>query len=256
MKIIAIHQPNYLPWLGYFFKIFASDVFVFLNDVQYTKKSLTKRTYIRKAKKSNEKRYLVVPLKRHSDFANINELRICHDQNWQKSQINQIFNSYSHSPFFESIISLLEGWFEESKQYELLADVNIFTILQLCQLLKIETGHTLSSQIPLRAQEENYNIKLVRHFSADIYLSGTGAQKYQQEREYQAAGLELWYSEFYSFLQQHPYPQQQGGFLNGLSILDALFNIGPEGITNLFNHYYARLQSENSGAGSSPGSEV
>lgn len=255
-RIIAIHQPNYLPWLGYFFKIFASDVFVFLDDVQYTKKSLIKRTYIRKAKNSKEKRYLIVPLKKHSDFAGINELFIDHDQNWQRAQLNQIFNSYSHSPFFENTISLLEHWFQESKSYNRLADLNIFMVQQFCRLLRIETAQAFSSQMSLGDAKGDYNIRLTGHFAGDIYLSGTGAHKYQQETEYHKAGLELWYSDFYSFLQQHPYPQLQGEFLNGLSILDALFNIGPEGIISLFKHYYALLQSEYFAADSSPGLEV
>lgn len=252
---IAIHQPNYLPWLGYFFKIYASDVFVFLDDVQYTKQSLTKRVHIRKAKNSQSKRYLIVPLKKHSDFATINELYIFHSQKWQKAQLNQIFNAYSRSPFFDSIFSLMENWMGASRKFDRLSDFNIFLIQQICDLIKIKGRLTRSSELSLTKGDKNINIELTHHLEGKIYLSGVGGKKYQDKGAFKAAGIELWYSNFFAYLQQFPYPQQQGQFLNGLSILDPLFNIGPEKVLTLFEHYYSRLRSENSAAGSSPGAK-
>jgi hypothetical protein len=220
MKTIAIHQPNYLPWLGYFYKIAQADVFVFLDDVEYTKRSFTRRVHIRKAKGSQEKAYLIVPLKRHSDDTLICKLAIDHSQNWQKKQLNQLSNTYNGAPAYEKISMLVSGWMEQSVNYQSLAEWNQFLIQQISSFLGLSTTFVRSSDLPVAGKATELNRAIVRHLDGTIYLSGQGARKYQREEDFRQEGIQLQYSAFRDL----PYAQQQGDWLGGLSVLDGLMN--------------------------------
>ncbi len=233
--IVAIHQPNFLPWLGYFYKIWASDVFIFHDNVEYTKKSFIKRVYIRQATGSAEKTYLTVPLKKHSDFARIKDLYIDSPAQWLNSHLHKIRNAYSKAPYFPDYFSLVESAYQRSVQLDRLSEYNVFWIKEIMQLLDLpaRTFYSSSLDVPI-LRSDAYNAALTKAVGGTVYLSGVGAKKYQHEKPYLDMGIELRYADFGRYLQDHPYLQRQGPFLNGLSVLNALFNIGKEGIIALF----------------------
>lgn len=236
-KTIAIHQPNYLPWLGYFYKIYASDIFVFHDNVAYSKKSLTKRCQIRKAKGRLEKSYLTIPLKKHRDGTLIKDLCIDHGQAWRQKQLNQIRNTYAKAPFFDQLFPTIEGWIKEVAQMEKLVDGNIYLITQILEWLGIHRPFFRSSELPVNGIKSTYNRNIAAHFGATIYLSGSGARKYQQAEEFDSQGIELKYHDFLKYHQSNSYPQYQGAYIPGLSVLDGLFNVGREGCVSLFSIY-------------------
>lgn len=234
--IVAIHQPNYLPWLGYFYKIYASDIFIFHDNVEHSKKYPTRRTFIRKSKHSADTTWLTVPLIKHSDSALINDLLIDHGQDWEQKQLRKITNTYHHAPHFQFIYPILREWLSKSKSYAKLADLNIYLIEQLLDLLNWKKKTLRSSQIQVSGKGSDYNLALTKYVSGTVYLSGLGGINYQSPDTYQALGVHLLVSQFRLFLQKNPYPQFQGtSFLSGLSVLDALFNIGLKGINDLFD---------------------
>ncbi|MCG8326108.1 MAG: WbqC family protein [Chitinophagales bacterium] len=220
MKTIAIHQPNYLPWLGYFHKIAHSDIFVFLDDVEFSKQSFTRRVHIRKSKWTQERSYLIVPLQQHSDYTLINELKIDHSQNWQQKQLHQIKNTYFGTPVFEKIYTVLKMWMDTSTQYALLSDWNQFLIQSISDVIGIKTAFVRSSELPVNGKASEYNLKIVQYLNGCTYLSGKGGKKYQKEKNFRTKNIRLQYSNF----SDTPYLQKQGKWLGGLSVIDGLMN--------------------------------
>lgn len=239
-KTIAIHQPNYLPWLGYFYKLYASDIFVFHDNVAYSKKSLTKRCQIRKAKGSMEKTYLTIPLIKHTDGTLIKDLYIDHGQDWRQKQLNQIRNTYAKAPFFERLFPKIETWLEAVAQMDKLADANIFLITQILEWLDLQCALFRSSELPVSGYKSDYNVNIISHFGVEVYLSGSGARKYQKSEAFEANGIALLYPGFHTYHQTSPYIQHQGAYLPGLSILDAIFNIGIKGTLGLFETFHSQ----------------
>jgi len=223
---IAIHQPNYLPWMGFIAKMYLSDIFIIHDNVEYSKSGFTKRTNIRKTAPTPQKQYLSIPLQKQSDFTLIKELRIDHQKDWSKKHLEKIKHSYSKAPFFDTFFPTIKELLNQAKQYETLSTYNSFLIQAIAKLLNLSCELVYSSQLPVSGIRSEYNLNLIKHFSGNRYISGMGAKNYQDKKDFEVANIQLVYADVYSYLQTHPYPQQQGNFINGLSILDPLFNIG------------------------------
>ena len=235
---VSIHQPNYLPWLGYFYKIWASDVFVFLDDVQYARRSPTSRTQISSKQNMGARSYLSIPLHSPQYFDRICELKLNQTQAWRRKHLETMRHIYSGAPFFKRYFLLIEEWVNDSKKFIKLAEFNIYLIAKILDLLGIQTACYSSSTLPVQGLKAGYIIALVKHIGGTTYLSGNGARKYQKEEDFHRAGIQLVYTGFGDSLVKHPYPQFPGTeFINGLSIVDALFNVGPEGVVRMFERY-------------------
>ena len=160
--IVSIHQPNYIPWMGYFYKIWASDAFVLHDNVEFTKQSLTPRVFNRKEFNTAEKVDLSVPLKKHSDFALIRELEICHFQNWQQRHLNKIYYVYHKAPFFKKYYPVILDTIQSSRHLTHLADLNKFLIFNILDILKINKPIHVSAQLPLKGfKADEYNAAIV-----------------------------------------------------------------------------------------------
>ncbi len=239
--IVSIHQPNFLPWIGYFYKIWASDIFILHDNVEYTKHSFTKRVFIRKYPAESERDYLIVPLRKHSDFDLISDLKICHERDWQQKQINKLYYIYHKAPFFNDYFPTIKETILSSYDETYLTAFNKKLIFDILGLLDIERKIVFSSELPVRGfQADEYNAELVSYFDGDLYISGTGAKKYQFNTTYSERGISLIYNEIGSSLKNTP-PQYPVQFDVSLSILDALFYHGTEGILDIFEDYQSEL---------------
>jgi hypothetical protein len=237
MNTIAIHQPNYLPWLGYFYKIWASDVFVLHDNVEYTKQSLTKRVFIRKTPVAIDKTYLSVSLRRHSDFMKIKDLRLCNDHQWHIEHLNKIYNAYHKAPYFNQYYAVLEGILRNAHYYETLKYFNEVLIKQILNTLDINTLVFSSSELPrFDAKADSLNAAIAEYLGCKRYISGQGALKYQCTSTYKERGIDLIYNNVGRYLMTTP-PQYPIPFDPSLSILDALFYIGKDGILDIFKSY-------------------
>jgi len=225
--IVAIHQPNYIPWLGYFAKIMECDFFVFLDDVQYPKESPAARNYILDV--NNTKALLSVPVKIGADaFQNYNKIAIDYSANWQHKHLNKIKNSYCKAPYFADVFEGLEKLYKQ--KYENLAQLNLNIIFWILNMLDCSTQLYLSSNIEIEniGASNERNVNLCKYFNANIYLSGTGAKKYNDEKLYQQNNIQLKYQNF-----KHPvYKQYSECFVQNLSILDILFFGGAQQTKN------------------------
>ena len=224
--IVAIHQPNYLPWLGYFHKISQCDCFVFHDNVELSKSSPTRRVPIRAHRNSTSKNWLTVPLKYNSDFSLIKDLFIDHNTSWPQKHLNKIKTVYAKYPYFDENIDFITSLFSEMGQYKGLAGLNMFLILKLMNHLNINTPTIRSSKLPVFGRKSSYNIALVKKLGGSIYLSGKGAKKYQSKTEFEQAGIILKYNE--------PLFNLIPGYEIGNSIIESIFAIGTPNLRQYF----------------------
>jgi len=218
--IVAIHQPNFLPWLGYFYKMARCDTFVWLDSVPYAKGSYTNRV---KIKTAAGPQWWTVPVETHGKLGQpILEVRTSDTVDWRKKSIMTLRTNYQGCPHFQPhadrIFEILGGTDDR------LAELNIRLIEYVAQQLGIRTPLRRSSQMAARGAATDLLIALSKEVGADTYLSGSGGANYQDAAAFQAAGLQLTYANY-----QHPvYPQAFGDFVPGLSIVDLLFNAGAD----------------------------
>lgn len=219
--IIAVHQPNYFPWLGYFQKIHDCDVFVFLDHVALPQgRSYTQRVQILT---QSEPRWLTVPiLKSGRSGQTINEVEYNPTENWRRIHKRTLEMSFGTHPHFDEVYPVAESLLEDEELS--LADLNVETAKTFARHLGIECDFERSCQLVLpEVQKNGLLISITKAVGGDVYLHGAGAEDYQRRALFQKAGLELRGLDF-----EHPVYPQRGSeeFVPGLSILDPLFNLG------------------------------
>ena len=173
--IVAIHQPQYLPWLGYFNKIDQADVFCFLDDVQYKKNEWQNRNRI---KTPQGWQWLTVPV--HYRFPwKIDEVTIKNSVKWGRKHFQAICTNYGKARFFREYAGLFEEMYD--RQWTSLADLNIEFVKRLCEALEMEDVRTVRSSEMLLTQEPTQRlIDICRQLGGDTYLAGAGGAGYRR----------------------------------------------------------------------------
>lgn len=223
---VAIHQPNYLPWIGFFDKLDQVDKFVLLDKANHSKSGFINRNNIKTPQGSFT---LTVPIKNKG--VPINEIQIADNSNWQASHWKTIEAFYKKCPFWNDYKDGFEQLYK--KKWKKLASLNIALIEHINDLLSITTELMLESDFQIDFGNGNArNVNITSYLNGDVYLSGTGARVYNDINEFNAHDITLVYQDF-----NHPeYPQRWGEFLSNLSIIDMLFNCGPETIEIIRKH--------------------
>ncbi len=217
-KIVAIHQPNFVPWIGYFHKILKSDVFIFLDHVEYTKRSFINRNRIKGPRGAI---WLTVPVS-IKNKPPILEVKINNNLDWKTKHLSTFRAFYGKAEHFEEVYAILQQIYE--KEWIYLADLNKELIKEISRMLNISIDFVESHTLEPKEKKMNLIIELCKKVGASVYFSGKGAMKYQDSEVFEKKGIKLIYQEF-----EHPiYPQRFGDFVPNLSILDMLFNIGIE----------------------------
>ncbi len=226
--IVAIHQPEAFPWLGFFHKMHLADVFVILDTVQFEKNNVQNRN---KILASGKPTWLTIPLLKHSSDARISDIRI----NWQspiiKKHLTTLRQNYAKHPHAPKTLEFLENHY--AKKHEKLADFNLDLILALKEKLGIKTEIKRASELSLSGKAKggtDVTLEICKVCGADTYLSGSGAKAYLKTEEYDKAGIKVIFQKF-----THPeYPQFKGKeFAAYLSILDLYLNHGPESLKHI-----------------------
>ena len=217
--LVGIHQLHYLPWLRYFEKIARSDVFVALDNVQFTKNGWQNRNKIRTAEGTA---VLSVPV-RASLGQSLDEIRINDDTRWRRKHWRSIEQHYRNAPYFEDHAPFLRETYERA--WEKLNDLNRHMLGYFVDALGVTTRIDYASELDVPGAATDRLVNLVRAVGGRRYYSGAFAiEAYLDVRLFEAAeiGIELqqWES--------RRYPQQYDPFVPDLSIIDLLFNCGPE----------------------------
>ena len=223
-RTVAIHQPNYLPWSGYFHKIARCDVFVYLDAVQYPRgQSFGARNRI---KTPNGAAFLTIPVsvpKQHDGKAPYTEVGFADDR-WKEKHLKTVTGSYRRAPHYDEVYALYERELQPDRPF---VELTIGLIEAFCGYLGIETKRVrLSDTVETAHQKTDLIVDICQALGADAYLSGTGGGRdYNDEELLGTHGIELRYDTF----EPPVYPQLWGDFEPGLSVLDLLFNCGPGG---------------------------
>jgi hypothetical protein len=227
-RLVAIHQPNLLPWLGYFDKLARADVFVLLDSVQFSKGSYTNRV---KVLVNGEGRWLTVPIDRSGGSEQpISEVRIAADDEWRERAVSTVRQAYARAPHFEEAFAAVEPLLREPAGR--LADYNERGIRELSERL-LGGGPEIvrSSSLEAGGRATDLLVEIVGAVGGDAYLSGGGSGGYQEDERFAEAGIELVRQEF-----RHPdYPQAAEQPVHGLSVIDALMSCGFEGTGSLLD---------------------
>ncbi|NOY80702.1 MAG: WbqC family protein [Kiritimatiellaeota bacterium] len=211
--ICAIHQPHFIPWLGYFDKIFRADVFVFLDCVQFKKNEYQNRNRVLTPQGPA---WLTVPVSfRFGD--RIDQVKVAADGRWRKKLLRTVAMSYARAPGYAAAFPGFEAIILE-ESWRSLAELNTATVLWLLDLFGIRTPtHRCTDLGPLSDAPTGRLIDICRAVGADVYLSGAGGRDYLEQELFEAAGIELVFQDF-----EHPvYPQGgRGRFVSHLSAMD------------------------------------
>ena len=227
MKRAAILQPGYIPWLGFFEQMSKSDVFVYLDDVQYTKNDWRNRNRI-KTKEGIQ--WLTVPVS--FEFGQqIREARINNSFPWNKKHLQALRGWYSKSAFYEKYNEELEGILSKSWIYLVDLDVEVTQWLVNKLNLKIET--VLASDLAISTEDKQLRIiEICKKLECSHFYEGKSGQSYIDKDLFDSHGIMVEYQEY-----GHPYYNQlwvrEQGFVSYLSIIDLLFNYGPDSLAIL-----------------------
>lgn len=219
---VAIHQPNFFPWLGYFDKIRRADAFVFLDSVDYARSgssgmgSWTNRVRI---SIQGEARWITCPVRRMPLGSAISAARIDDDQPWRRKLLKTLEANYRRAPRYGAAMELLAPLIETPE--EGLATFNIAAVTAIAAHLGLTTRFVRQSALHHHGQATDLLISLVQAAGGDAYLAGGGAGGYQENEKFAAAGLRL--------VTQNFTPRPYGNsarFLPGLSVIDYLMHDG------------------------------
>jgi hypothetical protein len=225
-KLVAIHQPNFFPWLGYFDKIARSDVFILLDHVQFQKTGGTWSNRV-KLLQGGEARWVTAPILRqfHGVLA-VGEMEFQPDGLWREKVIKSLVTNYARTPYFRDVMDFLEPLIRNPEGN--IARYNGRAIKAIAQYLGLPIEKfRWSSEMVVDGRASEMLISLTRAVGGTAYMCGGGAEGYQEDATFAAAGVGLIYQNF----QQPVYPQIGSKvFVPGLSVIDALMNVGLVGV--------------------------
>lgn len=213
-RLVAIHQPNFFPWLGYFDKIRRADVFVFLDAVSYPKNGWTNR--VRVNVQGNAK-WINCPVRRDAD--RICKAEIDDSKPWRAKLIKTLEANYARAPGFEKAISFLRLLIDAPHLN--LAALNIAAIRSIAASLGLETRFLRQSELQYQGASNLMLTSLVRAAGGDAYLLGGGADSYHAQDVFDAAGIAVVRQNFVPV----PYGPTER-FIPGLSVIDYLMHDG------------------------------
>lgn len=220
MSVVGIHQPNYLPYIGFFDKMKKSDIFIIYDDAQFNKGDFQHRNKIRI---SNGWKWLTVPVeKKHVP---INQIKIRNDLkisgiNWQEAHFKEIYDNYGKTPYYGKYEDGLRKIYEQ--QYDLLVDLNTKLIKFMMKSFAIDTEIIYSSEFGFKTNSTEKIVDLISAVGGDVYFSGPAGKNYMDIELLDKNDIQVVFQDF-----EHPvYKQQYDDFIPNMSALDALLNVG------------------------------
>lgn len=219
-KCIAIMQPTFLPWIGYLAMIDRVDIFVFLDNVQFEKRSWQQRNQI---KSVNGPMWLTVPVKSKGlQDQKIQDVVVSNDEgDLYKKLYKSLLCAYKKASFFDEYDSGIKSIFE--KNHKSLADLNIELIEWICRETAIETKMMRSSNLRAKGDKSELLANICSELEAKIYVSAPGSKKYIDEStSFKERSIDVLYHSY-----NHPvYAQLGKNFIPYMSSIDLLFNKG------------------------------
>lgn len=223
---VVILQSNYIPWRGYFDLISRANLFVFHDDLQYTKGDWRNRNQIRTP---SGNQWLSVPVGQ-SQSRLICEVEIS-DPTWQKQHFDKIYNSYHRAPHFDAMLPFLEQNYL-STNWTTLTELNQSLIKEISgKYLGLDTEFLDSRTLELSEKKGERVLEILAKTGAEKYVSGPSAMNYLSQEMFLASSIELEWIDYSDYVQ---YPQIHSPFDDRVSIVDLIANTGHDA-RNIFN---------------------
>ena len=229
--IVSCHQPNYLPWPGFFHKILKSDVHVILDTNQLPRgKDFVVRN---KIKIHDGFKWLRVGVLEKNKMLPIKEVKINNSVNWKEKHWNSISNNYSKAPFFSEYKKQFQQIFE--KEWDYLLDFNMEIIYAIMKILQIKVKIVMESELDIKSSSTQEILDILDTLNSKQYLTGNGSGSKRiiegKENMFSERGIQIIYENYVP----PQYPQIRGKFIPELSICDMLFNVGMERTREILN---------------------
>jgi len=220
MKTVVVLQSNYIPWKGYFDLIHDADLFVFYDDLQFTKNDWRNRNKIKTSKGAE---WVTIPVGPDKNRL-ICEVEIT-DSLWQNKHWMTIRQNYSKTPYYNDYKEFLEDLYLV-KKWSNLSELNQYLIRTISRdILCIQTEFKDSREYTLSGKKLDRLLELVIKTNAERYISGPSAKDYIDPSYFHNAGIKLIWKDYYGYPE---YLQRYQPFEHRVSILDLLFNVGPD----------------------------
>lgn len=217
-KVVAIHQPDYIPWIGFYYKVAHCDQFVYLDDAQYSNEA---DHNVNSIKTSQGAFRIKIPVEQHLGDK-ICDVRTRDELNWKEKHLKTFEMNYKKSSFFDDIYPRIQDVMNDV--YSNIADFNIALNQMILDGFNIKTPIIRSSSMNISSVREARILDICKELGASEYLSGTGAKAYQEESHFTDIGIKLTYLDYKPIEYTQLWPKV--GFLPCMSVVDYIFNCG------------------------------
>ena len=229
--IVACHQPNFLPWIGFFYKALLADLVVLLDDVQFARGF----TWVNRnrLKCDQGELWLTVPVKKKGrGLQKISDVEVLDEVHWTRRFFQGISQNYAHAPYFAEHRAFLKDLMQI--RWRKLVDLNVAAIYYLSGSLGIDNKVVLQSSLQIQSQGSELLVKICKEIGADSFLAPQVSKKYLDEKVFAQYEIGI---NFFKFVPP-VYPQLWGEFIFNLSTLDLLLNCGGKSLEVMkkYNH--------------------
>lgn len=216
-----IHQPEFMPWTNLFTKMSICDHYVFLDNVQYARRSYQNRN---KFKFNGGSKWITVPVKKASREELICNIEIDNSDDWKKTHKSFFELAYGNTPHFNSVFQIIDNIYQN--EWSKLSDLNCFSTQQIAKYLKFKNTFSRATSIGKLTEKSQNILNICKKMEADNYICGFGSKSYLDEVSFKNNGIKITFLEPMQI--NHRQQFEQLGFIDGLSIFDYLFNVGRE----------------------------
>ncbi len=219
MKTVTIHQPNYLPWIGFFAKVQHSDCLIVLDDAEYIKNSVINRNKIRT---NAGWCYLTIPVEKKFYGEKINTITLPIDVKWRENHWKTIVQNYVKADFFCPYQDFFKSLYQKDFEYLWQINEEIISYLLRCFEINVEVIKATDLDMDPDLWRTDWLIALLKSVSAETYLSGPSGKDYLNFQKFTQNNINL---KFFKF--QHPVYKRYPDFEPAMAAIDLLFNVGP-----------------------------
>ncbi len=220
MKTVVILQSNYIPWKGYFDLMHDADEFILLDDRQYTRQDWRNRNQV---KAENGPQWLTIPV--IGKFGQRIDETVVANRRWASKHWKTLVQLYRSAPHFKTYADEVEALYCSAADEQMLSSVNRLFLEGIGNVLGVNTQLRWSSEFSSAEGKTEMLVSLCRAIDARRYISGPAARGYIETEAFERAGIELSFKNYDGYPE---YPQQYPPFTHAVTVLDLLFNVGPD----------------------------
>lgn len=222
MTTVVISQPMFFPWVGFFEQLSLADIFVYYDDVQFSKGSFTNRVQVWNGSKVD---WLSVPILKQSLQQSIADVSIDQSKNWRRKHLEKLQQSYAKAPYCDEMIDLVTTVYAQNHSH--ISSLSINSIETVSNYFGLATNKTIlnSSQLDIGGNSSQRVLDIVKHLNGNTYITGHGAKNYLEHELFEEQQVKVRYMDY----QKLAYPQLSPIFTPYISILDLIANCGTQG---------------------------